>query len=167
MKNNSFAPLGAYLWHQLRTPLGQVSFWTYLILAVWGFGGLGVWVEVIKHVRGADNIESILTAIYTYFPAVAFGSSMQLIIREDTRRHVRSFALLIGAILVIIASLQGLELFYHYEFMWSYIGVLIATILWWCANGSDENLHDNISPDASLGDSPASPAVGDTRGFAI
>lgn len=136
-------------------------------MAVWGFGGLGIWVEVIKHLKGEQNIDSILTAIYTYFPAVAFGSSMQLIIREDTRRHVRSFALLVGAILVAIAVLHGLAILKGYEFICGYVGIGIATILWWCANGTDENLHDNVKPNAPLGGAPEAPPAGTAGGYVV
>ncbi|MGK5007208.1 hypothetical protein [Janthinobacterium sp. LB2P70] len=167
MKNNSFRPLATYLRTQLATPLGQFSFWTYLLIAVWGIGGLGIWVELIKHARGAGNSEGILTAIYTYFPAVAVGSSMQLIIKEDEKRHVRSFASLIGSALILIAVLQGLELTGEYPYVWGVIGILIATFLWWVANGGDENLHDNINPADSLGDNPHKPPAGSSNGFAV
>ena len=75
---NSFSLLKRFLAERLSSPIGHFSFWAYLALAVVGFSGLGVWVEVFRLWRGTGDTHAVLTALYTYFPAVAVSAALQL-----------------------------------------------------------------------------------------
>lgn len=162
---NSFRLLRDYLYEQLAAPLNQFSFWAYLVLAVVIFGGLGVWVEVYKLVRHSPaGVGGFLSALYTYFPAIAFASSMQLVIREDQHRYVRSFALLVGTVLLGIAILHALQSWSETtSVITGVVACAISLLFWWITNATDSNLHDD--PRNALGRSPQSEPAGNTNEF--
>lgn len=96
---NSFDPLKAFLLDRLLTPLGHFSFWTYFILAIIGLGAVGVWVEVVRWKLAPEpETSGIITAIDTYFPAVAAGATLQLVM-ASREKYVRSFSILMASII--------------------------------------------------------------------
>ena len=93
---NSFSALGREVTHRFRAPTGQVSFWVALIFGVILLGGLGIWVEIYKYATISDaNAENVKTAIHTFFPALAFTATLQLILETD-RKYLRSSGLALG-----------------------------------------------------------------------
>lgn len=145
---------------RLRTPIGQVSFWTYFIVAIAGFGALGVWVEVV---RASPAPDGLLTAIYTYFPAIAAGSAlqMQMDAKKEHQQYLRSFCVLSGffIFLFMIPFMNGSK-----SFIWGGVGIVASLLLWWVANGVNPSFLD-IDPKDSLGASPDAELSGDTGGF--
>ena len=80
---NSFIQLGREISERFWAPFGQVSFWVALVFGVILFGALGIWVELYKELNhSSGHYENLRTAIHTFFPALAFTSTMQLIWRR-------------------------------------------------------------------------------------
>lgn len=164
---NSFAPLKAFLLTRLETPLGHFSFWTYFILAIIGLGAVGVWVEVVRWKLAPEpETSGILTAIYTYFPAVAAGATLQLVM-ASREKYVRSFSILMASIIGAVALPHSVGLVREIgAFSWGFFGTVLALVLWWVANGTNQDFLDS-TPEDSLGGNLADEPKGDTGGFNV
>jgi hypothetical protein len=68
---NSFSHVAVILTDRFKRPVGQISFWAYLFVAVVWVGGLGVWHAVYEVFSGAQPRAAISMATYTYFAALA------------------------------------------------------------------------------------------------
>lgn len=161
---SSIPLLRAELRRRLLTPIGQVSFLTYFIVAIIGFGALGIWVEVGRAMQAKQfEPDGLLTAIHTYFPAIAAGAAlqMQMDARKEHLQYLRSFCVLsgFGVLLFAIPFMNGSK-----TFVWGAIGIGASLLLWWVANGVNPNFLD-IDPEDSLGASPDADLSGDTGGF--
>lgn len=164
---NSFASLKAFLLTRLSTPLGHVSFWTYFILAIIGLGAVGVWVEIVRWMLAPEaETSGILTAIYTYFPAVAAGATLQLVM-ASREKYVRSFSILMASLIGAATVPHSVGLVKETTaFSWGLCGSLLALTLWWVANGTNQDFLDS-TPEDSLGGNLADEPTGDTRGFNV
>lgn len=160
-KGNSFAALWKYLRDQLSAPVGHVSFWFYLIGAIVVVGGLGVWVEVYQATQ-RPNAPSVLTAIYTYFPAVAAAGSFQMNLEADDMKYVRSFALGAFGLVLVAVIFQALHVFGDgvWSFVVGIVGSIAALLLWWIANGKNPSFQDAVNPKDSLGADPSTEVSG-------
>jgi hypothetical protein len=149
---NSFKDFGEFVCSQLSIPLGQLSFWAFLLIAIVGAGGYGVWVELYRWSNTADaNLSGVILAIFTYYPALAGASIFQLIFHSE--KYVRSGFTVIGVSIFLIT-------FFFFPTPGSVnicsllIGLLLAFIsvfIWWIANGNDGTYHDNPNPNSSTG----------------
>lgn len=139
-------------------PLGHVSFWTYFILAIIGLGAVGVWVELFRWMLTAESgTEGMLTAIYTYFPAVAAGATLQLVMASDDK-HVRSFSMLLAFVIgaTVVPHALGLVKVVG-SFLWGLVGTVFSLGLWWIANGANQDFLDLTPVDSLGGDSSMEP----------
>lgn len=165
---NSFVLLWRYLRKQVLLPLDQFSFWAYFIFAVVILGGMGLWIEVGRYLLTQDpRAEPVLTAIYTYFPAIAFASSFELVMREDDQRQVRTLAICVVVVLSLVIVVHAARLVGSSGS--SLLGVfacLVAFLVWWVANGDNKNLRD-VQAKVTLGDEPSAPPAGGTGGFRV
>ena len=165
---SSFPLLFEELGNRWKAPQGHVSFWVYLILAIILAGAIGIWVEVYR----AFNIDKfdatgIITAIYTYFPAIAAGSSIQLIMeldRED-EKHLRSFSLFCGA-LILLLTLPFFSGSKSIAWLWScgIAGALLSIWLWWIANAYSKAFQD-FDPENPLGGNTKKKLHGNLQDF--
>lgn len=161
---SSIPLLGAELKRRFLTPIGQVSFLTYFIVAIVGFGALGIWVEVARAAASTQfEPDGLLTAIYTYFPAIAAGAAlqMQMDARKEHLQYLRSFCVLSWFLIFLFAIpfMNGSKAFF-----WGIVGVVASLLLWWVANGVNSSFLD-IDPEDSLGASPDADLSGNTDGF--
>lgn len=154
--------LRAYLQDQFKSPCGHVTFWFYFVMAIIGFGGLGIWVEIVKTFQPERGVDGLITAIYTYFPAVAAAAAFQIDLEEGKKNYVRAFALTALIVIFAPAFLHAAGVIANH--FWSLaIGVLftlMALALWWVANGRNLSFHDDIDPDDSLGLDPSAAISG-------
>jgi hypothetical protein len=165
--NSSFEQLGAFLWERLSTPVGHVSFWTYFVLAIVIFGAAGIWVEAYRFfIAPQPEPSGILTAIYTYFPAVAAGATLQLVMASQDK-HVRSFSMFAAVVIGIAAVPHALGLVAKTaSFSWGLFGTAAALLLWWIANGANQDFLDSAPVDSLGGDVTGEPS-GDVGDFNV
>lgn len=148
--------------------MGQVSFWVYLTVSVIGVGAIGIWVEVLRALDASKfEASGLITAIYTYFPAIAAGSALQLMMdaSKDEHKFLRSFCVASAAIVILLALpfFRGSN---NLCLLWfcGVCGIIYSLWLWWITNGCSESFHD-IDPTDSLGASTNANLSGDTGGF--
>jgi hypothetical protein len=157
---NSFVLLGQYLWVRIVAPLDQFSFWAYLVVAIVGTGALGVWVELIRYLdnQSAKQIDALITAIFTFFPALACASSMQLVF-GPLEKHVRSFAIVSMALLTLlgVVNLMG-RLGHTSAIIFGVLACFFSIFLWWIANALNTELRDRPFTAAVGGNARTAPA---------
>ena len=168
--NGSFSLLFPELSRRWKTPLKHVSFWTYLLVAILGIGAVGFWVETVRFALAEKSeIDSILTALYTYFPAIAAGAGLQLFMdsKREEMQYMRSFSILsifiVGIFTVPYSTGIAKSL---WAAIWGGVGVVVSIWLWWMANGCNPSFLD-IDPEDSLGGDPKSEPAGNTDGFQV
>jgi hypothetical protein len=168
---NDFPNLGRDIFMRARTPLGSPSFWNTLLFGVVLFGGLAIWIEILKYgfnLPGTHPAEGIRTAFNTYFPAIGCGSALQLITAEKDNQDLRSFGFAVSVIFFVVCILSFLAGINHPHLSMA-IGIifsLLSLVMWCVANGLD-NAYSNVPEDASIGGSASKPLSGTTSGFKV
>lgn len=174
-KPNSFIPLFRELQSRVATPAGQVSYWVYMLLGIVGFGGVAIWVELVRFGLASPctrHVDSIATAINTYFPAVGCAAAVQLAYAAENakKKYLFSFSLLVGflfavfALLVLVFQQAAISV---WSVLVGSLGCLLAFVMAWIANSEEAIYHDEINLDATLGGSPEKPLSGDTSGYTV
>jgi hypothetical protein len=167
---NSFGVLWYELKSRFMAPVGQVSFWVFLILGVFLFSACGVWVELGKYILSSSkNLDGIQTAIFTFFPALACTATMQIIFSDKEKKPMKSIAYLVG-ILLLLAAIGLLSFAEHFTstvlIRTGVVASILAIITWWIANGEDPIFNDNVSnPDIPTGGDTKALLNGDISGF--
>jgi len=164
---NSFTHVAGILKDRFKKPVGQISFWSYLIVAVLGMGGLGIWHAIREAAIGVQPLEAVSISIYTYFAALAGASIFQLILNDD--KAVRATFMLLGSGLAVYAGFCFFFLDHNSDIaLWAGgLGFVISLLIWWAANGDNSCLYDNIDPTASLGGDDTAQPVGSDEGFEV
>ena len=166
---SSFGFLFSDLLTRFITPVGQVTFWVYLLIGIVVCGGAPIWVELFRmHTGITPDAENIRTAINCYFPAIGGAAAAQLMFAAKPK-YLLSFSVLAAFFFSISSILTlGLERKPVTFGTWL-VGIvccLLAILMWWLANGLDPTFQDNVDLDAPLGGSPDTPLAGDTTEFA-
>lgn len=166
-QKNSFVMLGAYLRGQLLAPVRHVSFWVYLIIAIFVAGALGIYVELFKFMNGASDLGGLLTAIYTYFPAIAAGAGLQMMLAER-EKYVRSFAIIASTLLVLLTLLHAFKVYGkpQVSLVFGIVGIVSSTLFWWIANGGNQSFQD-FDLEAPLGGAAEAEPQGDTSEYKV
>jgi len=151
------------LWNELvkrtKNPTRHVSFVIYFLVAVVIFGGIGVWTEIRSYFvfvptdkNPSVTLESIRTAIITFFPALAGSACMQLIWAENKDKSLRAFAFFIVTILVLVIFLTApASVSDPIAITAGTVASAVALWTWWIANANNKELLDQINPDAATG----------------
>ena len=149
-----------YLWRQLRErtrdPAKNVPFVFYVFLGPFLFGGLGVWVEIVKLTISTTPAEysSLITAISTFYPALGCSTALQLVLASASKndRVLISFALMM--LFAVLAPAILLQFFstLHPKIVLelSLLCSICAVWLWWMTNGGDPT-YMMPAPDAATG----------------
>lgn len=164
-QNNSWFDLIDDLAVRLIRPRYSVPFMMYLFTGVLLLGGVAIWVEIVKYSisshfylpssgRPVPRIDAILAAIHTFYPALAWSATMQVVLADapegdsDGRPHkrLRALALFLGSVVLVLAvvvmSLAEV-LLPSVSLGFGLLGVLIAIVLWWIANAEDDTYKDS------------------------
>lgn len=168
---NSFPLLWEELVQRFMAPVGQVSFWVFLILGILIFSACGVWIELGKYFLSAcKSLDGVQTAIFTFIPAIACTATMQIIYSNNNKKYLMSFGYAVGIVL-LLGAIGLLILSEHLPPAFSMsMGVLLSIIsilTWWVANGLDLTLYDNVAQDVTTGGDPGKPLAGSVVGFKI
>jgi len=150
-------------------PLGQVTFWVYLLIGVVLLGGLGVWIEalIFWFSTAETNSEHIRIALITFFPALVGSTSLELIFADTVTKPVRAFAVLCGFMCFGLATWLGVER--NLSTIWAFpiasLASLAAIWIWWIAHGLDDIFYDHVDGAAAVGGDPTNPPVGSLDNF--
>ncbi|WP_146256752.1 hypothetical protein [Stenotrophomonas maltophilia] len=146
-------------------PSRHPSFISFFIIAVLGFGALGVWIEVYAlffpeavtstNAAQGSSLSSIRVAILTFFSAIAGTSAMQLFWAEDLK-HYRSASFLLLVLPVSAAIVTAPSRFPNWLALAIGIIISIASMwIWWIANAKNPDLMDKpTDPGAAVGGDP-------------
>ncbi|TPK59093.1 hypothetical protein FJ930_29395 [Mesorhizobium sp. B2-4-15] len=149
-------------------PIGQVNFWTYLVLAIFLLGGLPIYIEWFRMNNGATHdADGIKLALFTVFPAIMGASAVQLVLDKDNSPiRMAGLSSLVVCFVVTLALITNI---FSIPDKWSIItGVvfcLLAVFTWWVANGLDPIFEDTIRPDDSVGGDVKAKLDGDLSGI--
>lgn len=169
---SSYAKLRKELWRRTIDPFSQPPFVFYVVTGVVLFGGLGVWVELVKlclsDMRG--DSEALVTAVITFFSTLAGAATIQLNYSsyEKSDKDLGSFALLLMCLFACAGVL--LAFFGHaYPASVLFFGVicsLAATWVWWITNGDEPTFRATKKDvDAAVGGDPERDLPGNLDGF--
>jgi len=165
--------LGRELRRRTREPTANFPFVVFLVLGVMLFGGLGVWVELLKFVISSSpaGLAGIITAVLTFFPTLIGTTSIQLVLDSANRgdKIFISFALLMFCIFFTFAVVLPIFAATHP------VGVLRFSLgccacgiwLWWIANGGYSTFKTMPPLDAATGGSLERPLPGALSGFRV
>ena len=114
----------------------------------------------------ASEFEGILTAIYTYFPAIAVGAAVQLIM-DRPPKPVASFTMVWVVFSLVLVIPYSVGLVQPDDALrLGVVGSVMAFLMWWVANGANPSYLDS-SPEDTLGATPTSEPAGDTSNFTV
>lgn len=161
---NSWLGLVEDLANRLIKPWYSVPFVMYLLTGVLLLGGVAIWVEIVRYSikvhyyvpsRGeAPTIEAILAAIHTFYPALAWSATMQIVLADQPEKEgdpkpykrLRALALFLGSVVLVLAvvvmSLSGVLLNWV-SLILGLFGIWLAVLLWWIANAEDDTYKDS------------------------
>lgn len=155
----------AELWgpvkQRLSYPFKQVTFWLVLLVGVLFVGYLAVWIEILHVVnfvptatKPVVDLEPVRLAYATAILAVAAPCLMQLVLTEMKILRVAAIGLVF--VVLLLAHIVYIE---ASSACWVHgsglLGMALAVLAWWLANGEDPLLQDHVTPSApSGGDKP-------------
>jgi len=183
-ERNSWVELAEDLARRIIIPRYSASFVMYLLSGVILLGGISVWFELLRYgimahehhsdpTRPVAELGSLLTAIHTFYPALAWSSAMQLALSNHAEKRLKATSLALGSVVLLLAVAMMILtdiLLPWVSLVSGLIGIVIAVFLWWIANALDETYQD-VTPDkiglAAKGGKadPDKPMPGSTKGF--
>lgn len=172
-RSNDYLKLRRELWRRTHEPVRELPFVVYVFTGILLFGGLGVWVEILKIILAGSPVEfaGLITAVVTFFPALIGSTTLQLVLGSVNGgdKVMVSFALLMMCVFLTFAILLPFFSGTHP------IGVLgcgiacsaFAIWTWWITNGDDPDFKKVVKPDAATGGNPQRQLPGDLNGFQV
>ena len=161
------------LWNDLRerfmAPIGQVTFWVFLIFGILGFSACGIWIEVGKYfLSTCRDLNGIQTAFFTFVPAVACTSTMQIMFTDKEKKYFMSFGYAVGVLMLLLPI--GLLIFIEripstFSLSMGVILSIAAIITWWIAYGLDPVFNDNAGENPETGGDTSKVLPGNVHGF--
>jgi len=168
---NSFPFLWEEIEKRFMAPIGQVTFWVYLVFGILLLSACGIWIELGKYFfASCKSLDGIQTAICTFFPALACTATMQISFSDVGKKYLKSVGLAVG-FMMLLGAVGLLVLNEHIPPAISLpIGVLFsifAILTWWIANGLDPIFYDGAGEDPTIGGDVKKDLSGSVVGFKI
>ena len=184
VEKNSWVDLVEDLARRIIVPRYSAPFVMYLLSGVILLGGISIWFEVLRYAIAthaheinpklpAADLGNLLTAVHTFYPALAWSSAMQLALSNQASKRLKATSLALGSVVLLLAvAMMVLTeiLLPSASLLLGLVGVAIAIFLWWIANALDETYQDT-TPDkigmAAKGGKadPQTPMPGSTNGY--
>lgn len=125
-----------------------MAFWVGLVFA----GGMGIWLEIYKLVFAPEvnGLDSLRTAISTFFPAVIGATSLQMAF-EDQLKSNRGVAVCAAFLLLIIFMMMADK---HLPDGVAFpLGILasLASLWTWCAANGNSTSFQELPINAAIG----------------
>ena|SRR5947209_2660727 len=167
-----------WLWtelcHRAKAPAKHFTFVAYVVIGIVICGGTSVWVELVKYLGGLGataNLESIRTAINTYFPAIGCAAAIQLVLAAETRKYLSAFGLMAACFFSVSSALLLLlqrSPVTRISWILPTVGCFFAIAMWWISNATERVFLDTAPPsDAALGGPLNTDLSGDTANFVL
>ena len=164
----------AYLWRELRRRTAEfpkrVPFIVYVLVAILGLGGLGIWAELVKVVLSdnRDALEGLFISATTYYPAVAGSAAFQLLMiaTGNSDRVMTAFGLFV-MFFFLVAALLSTVFHAHWPFASLFLAPIlaIASIWTWIVANADNPIYKHVPVDAASGGSPSRDPKGNLSEF--
>ena len=148
----------------------RFPFLAFVLVAIVGLGGLGIWAELVKMSlsENPQRLDGVFTAVAAFYPAVVGTASFQLLLiaTGEMDRIITAFG-----ILVLVSTIGAAVLLsvYHAQYP---VTCLIAAVflvffsIWlWVVTNADNPLFKSVSVDASTGGSTSRAPKGDLSAF--
>ena len=157
---NSLTLLRQDLRRRFATPVGSVTFYLHLFLAVIVGGGFEVWYQVIYKgvIRNAWDCEAVSSALFSYFAAIVSVAIIDFV--HEPQPYLRSFGLAAAGIFLVILFL-ALGTSPVPRLLWAGLGAVLAVLFWWAASG-EKNCFKDINPSAATPE-PSVKMAGDSK----
>lgn len=162
-----WASLRRELSRRTKRPLGHATFGIYFFGAIFLFGGLGIWVELLNLTRAqVVELVPLRTAIATFFLAIIGSACFQLILGK-TLKQIKAAAYVGSA---IVAAVGVWLIFDRSLSSWiampvGGLGYLLSLWVWWITNADNQDFYDDPPDHASLGGDVGRKLDGSLKGF--
>jgi len=159
----------ALIGRRLSKPCKQWTFYAVLVVGILILGYLAVWIEA-KNVfffaptpeRAVPDLQPLRLAYATAILAVACPGLMQLLLSLNKMAVVTS--IILGFVSIFLAyKLSFISESFADTNLLGGLGLIIATLVWWLANGEDELFQDRVNPGAPSGGDPNRRLPGGSR----
>ena len=105
-----------YLCRELKRRTAEIKkrfpFFVFVLVAIVGLGGLGIWAELVKlaHSNEPEKLDGVFTAVAAFYPAVVGSASFQLLLIATGKldRVITAFGILVLAFSFGAAVLLGI-----------------------------------------------------------
>ena len=162
------------LWRELdrrtRQPWKHGPLVMYVVVALVGLGGLGIWVEAVKFILSEEpeSYDGIFTAVVTFYPALIGSASFQLLLiaTGNVDRTMTAFSVLV--LMISVGSALLLSVFhdrYPTVCLLSAIPLAIFSIWLWSITNVDNPIYKTLPIDTPSGGSPFRDLKGDISTF--
>ncbi|MDG7001768.1 MAG: hypothetical protein JRN15_21950 [Nitrososphaerota archaeon] len=140
---SSIEALQDFLKTRLTAPWGHFTFLAFFIIGIIGVGGFGLWKEFYTAFH-LDKWSAIpfISALQTYFPAIAVASTFELVTAEKHPKYVRSFAFVMTLLIFALAFLTAMPISVAIALSFGILGAIVAIALWVIGNAENAAYQD-------------------------
>ncbi len=169
-KNNYWYQFRAALASRTKDPCGHPSFVMFFFVGVLFFGGLGIWVELVRFnvpLSNEASFKTICLAINVFYPSLGCASMLQFIV-GNYPKMLRAFGVLLCLIFVVACvSIGFLQLYNPWGLFVQVVLSILALWSWWIANAKNP---DFLEPEQAAAYGPvdaSTPLSGSLDGFEV
>lgn len=147
----------AMILRRLKQLCRQLTFYVVLVIGILILGYLSVWIEIVRIWEfkptpdlPAPDLASLRLAYATAILAVGAPCVMQLFFTTNKMAILSGVVLIFGVLWLaywVTNAFVGLYGVHCYGLL----GLVVATLSWWLANGEDSLFQDRVMPNASSG----------------
>ena len=154
----------AYLRRELSRRTAEIwkrfPFLAFVLVAIVGLGGLGIWTEIVKFTlsENPERLDGVFTAVAAFYPAVVGSASFQLLLIA-TGKMDRIITALGILILTYTIGASVLLSVYHAQYpvacLIAAVFLVIFSIWLWIVTNADDPIFKPVSVDGASGGSPS------------
>ena len=162
--------LGRELSRRTRQPWKHVPLVLYVLVAIVVFGGLGIWVEIVKLglLNKPLSTGGLFTAMATFYPALVGASALQLLLVSmgHSDRIMGFFAVSVWVMSFVIGLLTAVFFPAYPATCFILVVCLVIFSIWlWMITNVDDPIYKSIPVDSASGGSTSRPLKGDISKF--
>ena len=164
--------LGRELIRRTKQPWKHVSLVLYVLVAIVVFGGLGIWVEIVK-IGTADEFRGtseLFAAMATFYPALVGASALQMIFLslDSANKIMGAFAIAAWVLSIVMGLLVAVFYSGSPTTCITLVVVMgIAAVWLWMIAHADDPIYKRGRIDSASGGSTDRPLKGNTGDFKV